>query len=289
MLAAVLAAFAAFGAADDRPAVKTKFAPPPEDSLKALKATVSKPFSAGYVFIDGKYIAPPYKVERYGTVVRINGIQVTKQVVPWEEFLKTQNGVKTVKNEPAGSAPAETAAPPPPPPPPPKASAKDDDDASLDDLFDDEPAPRRSSASSASRASAPRPKRQPAATVSYVFEGTFAMNEKARALLNRVNDFRTRIDKQLRSGGYFFFSSSYPVVSGDGGAAKRILEKLPDLQKNNPELEGFVNAMNRAGLSYLPQQLMNDLFRNRIDYLQLVQRKKADQNRNEWSGLIDNL
>lgn len=283
-------------AEEDKPAVpvmKSRFAPPPEESLKALRATVGRPFNAGYVFVDGKYLPPPYKVERYGTVIRINGVQVTRQVVPWEEFVKTQTGAKVVKSEaPAAAEGADAPAPAPEPAPAPVAKAKKDsfdDDASLDDLFDDAPKARSSSSSSSSYSAAPRPKRQPAATVSYVLEGTFAMNEKAKALLNRVNDVRTRIDKQLRSGGYYCFSSRYSVISGDSGAAKRIIERLPEAQKNNPEHDAFVNALNRSGLSYLPLPLMNDFFKNRLDFLKLAERKKADQNQQEWSKLLNSL
>jgi hypothetical protein len=54
--------------------IPNTFEKPSIDALKALKATVGKPFSAGYVFVDGHYINPPYTVQRYGTVIRINGI-----------------------------------------------------------------------------------------------------------------------------------------------------------------------------------------------------------------------
>ena len=69
---------------------KSAFATVPKQALVELKATVGKPFSAGLVFINGKFLDPPYKVERYGTALRINGIQVTNEIVPWTEFPKTQ-------------------------------------------------------------------------------------------------------------------------------------------------------------------------------------------------------
>ncbi|MBR1921804.1 MAG: hypothetical protein IJ829_07390, partial [Kiritimatiellae bacterium] len=72
----------------------------PKRALAELKATVGQPFSAGLVFIDGKYLAPPYKVERFGTALRINGQQVSNQLIAWDEFLKTQAGAKIDRAEP---------------------------------------------------------------------------------------------------------------------------------------------------------------------------------------------
>lgn len=40
---------------------------------------LGKPINSGFVFIDGKYIEPPYHVKRKGYAVYINGIQVTKE------------------------------------------------------------------------------------------------------------------------------------------------------------------------------------------------------------------
>ena len=38
------------------------------------------PINSGFVFIDGKYIEPPYEVKRKGLAIYINGIQVTKEL-----------------------------------------------------------------------------------------------------------------------------------------------------------------------------------------------------------------
>ena len=69
MIAAFLVCASAFAA--DAPA-KRGFEQVPRQALVELKATIGKPFTAGLVFIDGKFIPPPYKVERYGTAFRIN-------------------------------------------------------------------------------------------------------------------------------------------------------------------------------------------------------------------------
>ena len=86
---------------------KSAFATVPKQALVELRATVGKPFSSGLVFVNGKFLDPPYKIERYGTAIRINGVQVTNEIIPWTEFLKTQAGARIEKvDPPAGAAPA---------------------------------------------------------------------------------------------------------------------------------------------------------------------------------------
>ena len=91
-------------------AMAQAFPPIPKASAKALGATKGKPFTEGLVFVNGKFIPPPYVVERWGTGIRINKIPVTGQIVPWSEFLKTQ---KDVIVETSATPPAEFSEPMP--------------------------------------------------------------------------------------------------------------------------------------------------------------------------------
>ena len=56
------------------------FQPIPKESAKALGMTRGKPFVAGVVFINGKFIDPPYTVERWGTGIRINQTPVSIRI-----------------------------------------------------------------------------------------------------------------------------------------------------------------------------------------------------------------
>ena len=290
-MAAALSAFMIMTSAGDTrskaPAqqIKNNFRRPPAAALKALKATVGKPFDSGWVFIDGQFVEPPYKVERYGTVIRINGFQVTNDIVPWEEFIKTQEGVVATKTEqqapdsPAGDSPAE---------PEYEEEEEEDDDAasSLDDLFDDEPAVKKpKKAKRKSSGYKARPKK-PVSTVTYTFDGPFQPNEKSKALLARINTMRDRIDARLRTGGIYCVSARYSSVAVDGGpVAKQAMEKLPGLMKKAKSVEELSSSVSAAGMVYFSSAFCEDLFRNRFSYLRLMERNKSLKEKSKWESL----
>ncbi len=98
---------------------------------RALQITRGKQIDSGLVFLDGKFLPPPYVVERYGNALRINGIQVTRALIPWGRFLMTQEGASVVTEESAAVQPvalqttaAVTTEPEPKPQPKPKPAAK---------------------------------------------------------------------------------------------------------------------------------------------------------------------
>lgn len=280
----MLVACMAFGmtafAADAATTIKTNFPKPPAQARAALRASVGKPFSAGWVFIDGKYIEPPYKVARFGNVIRINDIQVTGEVVSWNSFIKTQKGVKVTKNTPAGSEDGDVA--PEPVAAEPEPELDDADDAwedSLDDLFDDEPAAKKPAKKSGSSYK-PRPKK-PAVTVTYSFDGEFEHNEKSKALLQKINNLRTKIDQNLRSGGMYCFSSRYSMVSMDARSAKHVLEHLPELMKQSSSRDDFAQGIHSANIPF-SDPLIDDVFKHKYDYLRLKNRYDKEKASSRW-------
>lgn len=264
------------------------FEKPATAALKALNATTGKPFKAGYVFVDGRYVNPPYTVQRYGNVIRINNIQVTGEIVPWSEFVKTQEGATATKTESAPTPEPEVA----PPEPEVESEAEDvlDDDSetTLDDLFDDDPAPKKKAAPK--KRVPRRPKAvKPASTVTYSFDGTFKHNPTTLAYVKKINEERKKIDLVLRKGGYCFFGSKYPAVSGNASMAKYVFSKMLPAMKNATNPDMFGNYLRNGGLSYLPVALMNDLYANRnMTQIMVARRLKADKEAAEWSQLLDN-
>ncbi len=263
------------------------FQPIPKASARALGVTRGKLFSKGLVFINGKYLPPPYVVERWGTGIRINSTPVTGQIVDWNEFLKTQPGVKTVTTEPESVAVSESAEP--------EAEAEATSETqpveaaadvnSLDDLFEDDSDENDVKKKPAAARSTPKPKvvhkpaPKPRATVSYVLEGDFVPNEETKALVKRINQMRTDVDRTLRSGGFLCFGDKYPNLSGDSRLLKKLLSKLPELQQQATDEAAFVSSAYAANIVYLNETLLRELYKNRIDYLQL-KRLRAKLNDN---------
>ena len=258
------------------------FQPIPKESAKALGVTRGKKFSSGVVFINGKYIEPPYVVERWGTGIRINSIPVTGPLVDWNEFLKTQPNVKVEKKEPA-SAPAPVSAPAQP------AASVSDEASSLDDLFDDDPKPAKPATASkavATASAAPRPAKP---AVTYVLSGKFSHNDDSKALLKRINANRTEIDRALRSGGFICFGNSYSMVQGDRRTLMELLESLPELQQRSSDEQSFYSRVRAARLVYLNEILCQDLFRNRMDYRKLKERREKLKSDEKWEKMLDDV
>ena len=257
------------------------FQPIPKESAKALGVTRGKPFSAGMVFINGKYIEPPYVVERWGTGIRINKEPVTGQVVDWNEFLKTQEGVKVEKKtEAAPSAPVVQKTAP---------AVEVADSSSLDDLFDDDPKPTKRKKASLTRSSSETRPPVSRTTVSYTLDGEFKGNDASKALVGRINETRTEIDRILRSGGFVCFGDRYSRVTGDKRTLMAMLAKLPELEQRSESLDDFCAGVRSAGLVYLNEVLCEDLFRNRIDYRQLKERRERIKSDQKWSQILEDV
>ena len=265
---------------------KSAFATVPKQALVELKATVGKTFSSGLVFVNGKFLDPPYKVERYGTALRINGIQVTNEIIPWTEFLKTQAGVRVEKVDPppAAAAPApvqETASAAE------ETATSDSSIDDIDDLFDDDPKPKKKVAAKPAAVKRPpkaAPPPQPTTTV--VLDGEFVPNDKTKAMVARINKERTRVETVLRKGGCYFFGTRYTPISVDRMPAEMFLSSIPGVMKSNTAFEPFSSAARAKGITFLSEAVLRDLFRNRLDYIRLQARAKAVKEGGKWGTTL---
>ena len=257
----------------------------PRESAKALRVTKGRKFSEGLVFVNGKFVPPPYCVERWGTGIRINKVPVTGQVIDWTEFLKTQPGYRP---EASAAAPALLSSVPAPVPassaPVSAAQAAEDySDATLDDLFDDNPPPKPKETAPAPVVAAPPPEAKPVPA----WEGPFVKNDAAKALIKQVNAARLEIDRTLRSGGVICFGDNYARIVGDSRAAAKLLEALPEIQKKAETVADFRAAVRAAKLVYLHELVCDDLFRNRIDYRRLLEHRQKLQKEEEWKKMME--
>ena len=264
---------------------KSAFATVPKQALVELKATVGKPFSSGLVFVNGKFLDPPYKVERYGTALRINGIQVTNEIIPWTEFLKTQAGVRVEKVDPppAAAAPApvqETASAAE------ETATSDSSIDDIDDLFDDDPKPKKKVAAKPAVKRMPKAAPPPQPTTTVVLDGEFVANDKTKAMVARINKERTRVETVLRKGGCYFFGTRYTPISVDRMPAEMFLSSIPGVMKSNTAFEPFSSAARAKGITFLSEAVLRDLFRNRLDYIRLQARAKAVKEGGKWGTTL---
>lgn len=260
-------------------AVAGAFPEIPRESAKALVVTRGNKFSEGLVFVNGKFIAPPYRVERWGTGIRINRVPVTGQVIEWAEFLKTQPGY-TPAAVPETPPPAPVAVPSAPA----ASSADEYDDASLDDLFDDNPVPKKKEAPKPVAAVPPPPK--PAVALP-TLTGPFVKNDASKALVKKVNAARAEIDRTLRAGGFICFGDGYSRIVGDARAATKLLDALPEIQLKSETVASFRAAVRAAKLVYLHELVCDDLFRNRIDNRKLLEHREKLRKEQEWKKMME--
>ena len=257
----------------------------PKESAKALGVTRGKPFSKGAVFISGAYVEPPYVIERWGTGIRINSKPVTGQVVEWDEFLKTQAGVKVSKTE--------IAAPEPPPAPEPAEEPEpeidDSDSDELDDLFDDDPKEKKGKSAKKRAPVIRRTPPKPKIVTTYSLEGEFVPNEETKALVGRINAVRTEIDRMLRSGGFICFGENYSRVTGDERTFRRMLNALPDLLQKSGNVDEFRAGVRVAKLDFLNDALCWDLYHSRSNYRKLKERRDKLNQSQKWDKELEEL
>lgn len=273
----LLAAHCACGAAQD------EFPPVPKAAIAELKRAVGNPVSKGMVFVNGKYLEPPYRVERFGNAISINSVQVTAPIVEWSEFLKQQQGYR-VEIVPY---------------PPEKRMVEEDvpfeieeevevevSDDDVEDLFGDEGRKSDDAAKKNVRKIRKKVKRTEMRRQTVVkefpsekpprkvvrFDGEFRHNFKVRALLSRIDNERAFVEKRLREGWFLCFGAKYQRAEGDAAAARQVLSQLWRVEKESSSPDGFVSAAQSSGLGFLPVVVLKDLYRNRLDYPRLKNR-----------------
>jgi hypothetical protein len=107
----------------------------PREAVEELGVFEGVPLMKGFVFVDGRYLVPPYTVTRRGNGIFINRILIEKPV-PWSYFAPT-DGAAVNEPQPAEAQGNEALDPPfeaLPTPVPEKAPQKVE---SIDDLFGD--------------------------------------------------------------------------------------------------------------------------------------------------------
>ncbi|MBR1921886.1 MAG: hypothetical protein IJ829_07810, partial [Kiritimatiellae bacterium] len=162
----------------------------------------------------------------------------------------------------------------------------DDGGDDIDDLFDDNPKPKKKPAKAAAK-SAPRPPAPGVAEATVVFDGEFRHNVRTKTMLKKLNKARTDLEVILRKGGCCFFSPRYSTVRADRGPADIFLGAIPQVMKDNTVFEAFSAGARSRGVTFLPDAVMRDLFRNRLDYIRLMDRAKSVKDERKWESMLN--
>lgn len=282
---AALAALLGCLSASAAPVDNCGFEKVPRDALVALQEARGKPFTGGAVFVNGKYLPPPYVVSRYGTAITINGHQVTGQIVPWNKFLGARHAA-TTSDAPSAQKPASPA-------------EKVEEASSLDDLFEDDsaassapsPAPSAATATAADNSDdmdliddlfgdeTEKPKAKPRAPVAKAARPAapagpppkYVPSARTKQLLDVIDKQRTAYDRALRMNNFYFFSPRYSNVGGNLRVLGIMSEKLPDALKDATSADDLYSRMRRSGLGFVSPEVCADLFANKRTFLSLYE------------------
>ncbi len=240
----------------------------PAQAAKALGASRGKSIRTGFVFVNGAYVAPSYRVERYGTVVRVNRKQVSDEVVSWRMFLGALNLLPETEKEA--------------PKPEPKKPVSEEE-KSVNELFDEGDAP------------AEKPAPAQAATLATtedidssisVTSAEVKANARTKAMLKTINNYRTTVDKRLREGQMCFFGKRYNPVFVPSRLASKFLSVLPEMMRDASDGRELFSNLREKGYSFLSIAVCEDLVENRQDYLKLIERRKKLNEENEMMNIL---
>ena len=250
----------------------------PDEAVAALGSTAGVPQAGGFVFIDGKYVPPPYTVTRRGNGIFINRTQVV-QPVPWaaaasadepKSALDEDGDFEVVKADETVAEKTETVAEK-------TETAADDKDEllfgdpddgagkrevhAIDALFDDTPAPKKA---------APAPERKPQQQP----VNASMTQQQTDELRTRLDTLRKSYETALGRGDIYFFAEGRSRVNGTYGSAKTLFSVLPAALRSARTPQDLLTRLNQGGVYFLDLRTCADLNKHRMSFTQLEERWK---------------
>ena len=249
----------------------------PEEAVKALGSTEGKPQSNGFVFFEGRYIAPPYTVTRKGNGIFVNRIQVEQPFAwmadsltlaalspakkPEEEVKKSDGdsgdtavevpGEKTAEDFMSVSIlPAEVK-------PVDKPAGK-----ALDLLFGD-------------GAAKPDTEEEKDSAVETKAVPVVLTPKQKHELCQRLDAIRLRFEVGLSQGEIFLFNDKNGRINGTYGTAKALFAVLPEAVRYSKSPQDLMSRLNQGGVNFLDINACTDLYRYKFNFMLLSDRRRA--------------
>lgn len=257
----------------------------PAEAIEALGVTAGTPQNNGFVFIEGKYIAPPYTVSRKGNGIFINRVQVEQPIV-WTAEVLTPAAVPHPKKSAEEPKKTEPVKPSPfadtPPETPLNAEPAATNEASvaagekpaepaqagntLDSLFSDSPAKQPVEGAE---------KTEPAAEKKAI---PVVLTQKQKdELRQKLDIMRQRFELGLARGEIFLFNYRHSRVNGTYGTAKALFAVLPEALRYSQSPQDLMEKLNQGGVYFLDINACTDLFRNRLNFMTISDRRRSIQ------------
>jgi len=230
------------------------------EAVAALGSTPGVPQMNGFVFIDGKYVAPPYTVTRRGNGIFINRIQVI-QPVPWVDAAQPEEGGEKTLDADGDFEVVE----------PEKVQGGDDllfgggdeekEDAHAIDALFDAPAPKKK-----------EPEKNPPPPAPPT--GASLAKPQVEELKAKLDTLRKKYETELGRGDIYFFSERNSRVNGTYGTAKALFAVLPNALRYAQSPQDLMAKLNQGGVFFLDGATCADLYKHRMSFMQLDDRRK---------------
>jgi hypothetical protein len=247
------------------------FADVSERAVAELGSTFGLPQMTGFVFIEGRYLAPPYTVTRRGNGIFINRVFV-EAPVPW---IATPVAEDDVAVPAAGAAKAvdvdgdfEEEAPAVQQAPVPATKTPDAPKVakSIDDLFDDDfpDAPAPTARGQGVPATLPVGDDQAGG-------GSAAKRDKSTTLA-QLERIRKGYENALSQGEIFFFGQRHNRINGNYGTARALIGVLPKALRSAQSPQDLLQKLNQGGVYFIDIAICTELFRNKNTFPLLEER-----------------
>jgi hypothetical protein len=239
------------------------------EAIEALGVTTGTPKRNGFVFIEGRYLPPPYTVSRKGNAIFINRIQV-EQPIAWTAEALTPSAIPTPKKveppkkeesekpsifSPASETPELVAVPESQVVTPEPQVGK-----TLDALFN-EPATNSVAGNDASTPDKKTPQ--------------VVLTQKQKVeFRQKLDAIRLRFELGLGQGEIYFFSSKNGRLNGTYGTARALFMVLPEAVRYAQSPQDLLSKLYQGGVSFLDINACTDLYKHKLNFTVLIARRE---------------
>jgi len=233
------------------------------EAIEALGVTTGTPKRNGFVFIEGRYLPPPYTVSRKGNAIFINRIQV-EQPIAWTAEALTPSAVPTPKKvEPPKKDESEKPSIFSPASETPELVAVPESQVgkTLDALFN-EPATNSVAGNDASTLDKKAPQ--------------VVLTQKQKVeFRQKLDAIRLRFELGLGQGEIYFFSQKNGRLNGTYGTARALFMVLPEALRYAQSPQDLLSKLYQGGVSFLDINACNDLYKHKLNFMVLSARREV--------------